>query len=338
MTEENKTLQSAIGADVPFTSAAPAAEAEFDEYLMSVASDEEEFGVGAELDPKDDPIGTGVKEPSEIKETPETDTGEGDDGEQPGTAKDPDTELESALVALKRDGLSQSVIDKMTNEEVLALGTKRAKVQGDTDNAYRELQELKSGKEMAHESGEDSPVQAEPAEQPSPVDLKTAIEPFVETFGEEAGESLEKALHATVQPVLAQFKAQQDMLEGMLLQSSRQSLSEQYPSMADDEAYGRVSERMQILVKSGEYHDINLLMADAARLEFADESAAVSNQFKSKLARDKAGGKMMPSGKANTPETSMADDEREDALLDALENGMDLTDAKRLYGSTQPSL
>ena len=331
MTEEEKTLQEAVGSDVPFSSANPAAEAEFDEYLLSVDSDEEEVGVSS-----DEPVESPVEPVA--NETPEADTAEGDETEEPTPVEEADGDLESALSALRRDGLPQSVIDKMTNEEVMALGAKRAKVQGDTDNAYRELQEMKSGKEMAPESGEDSTVQAEPAEQPSPVDLKTAIEPFVDVFGEDAGESLEKALHATVQPVLAQFKAQQDMLEGMLLQSSRQSLSEQYPGMAGDEGYGRVSERMQTLVKSGEYHDINTLMADAARLEFADESAAMSNELKSKLARDKAGGKMMPTGKAATPETSMDDDEREDALLDALENGMDIAEAKRLYGTAQPSL
>lgn len=337
MTEETKTLQEAVGSDVPFSSSDPAAEAEFDTYLMSVDSDEEEMGVAAELDPKDDPIGTGVKEPSTPKETPEADTAEGDETEEPASVEEVDGDLESALAALRRDGLPQSVIDKMTNEEVMALGAKRAKVQGDTDNAYRELQEMKSGKEMAPESGKDS-APAEPAEQPLPVDLKTAIEPFVDVFGEDAGESLEKALHATVQPVLAQFKAQQDMLEGMLLQSSRQSLSEQYPRMTDDEGYARVSERMQTLVKSGDYQDINSLMADAARLEFADESAAMRKEFTSKLERDKAGGQVMPAGRTNTPETSMDDDEREDALLDALEGGMDINEAKRLYGTAQPSL
>jgi len=168
------------------------------------------------------------------------------------------------------------------------------------------------------------------------VDLKTAIEPFADTFGEEAGQSLEKALHATVQPVLAQFKAQQDMLEGMLLQSSRQSLSEQYPGMTSDEGYARVSERMQTLVRSGEYQDISTLMGDAARLEFADESAAMRKEFTSKLERDKAGGQVMPAGGANTPETYMEDDEREDALLDAIESGMDINEARRLYGTAQP--
>ena len=336
MTEEEKTVQEAVGSDVPFSTSDPAAEAEFDKYLMSVDADEEDMGVVAELDPKDAPIGTGVKEPSAPKETPETDTVEGDIEEQPEPAETPDGDLESAMGALRRDGLPQSVIDKMTDEELLALGTKRAKVQGDTDNAYRELQELKSGKETATESDEDSPVQAEPAEQPSFVDLDTAVQPFVETFGDEAGETLKQALQATVQPVLAQFKAQQDVVEQMLVKSNRDVLSEKYPSIADDEAFARVNERMHTLVKSGEYTDISSLMADAARLEFADESAAMRHEFTSKLERDKAGGQVMPSGRAETPETSMDDDEREDALLDAIEGGMDIGEAKRLYGTAQP--
>lgn len=336
MTEEEKTLQNVIGSDVPFSNSDPAAEAEFDEYLMSVDGEDEDGGVVAELDPKDDPIGTGVKEPSEPKEAPEADTVEGDTEEQPEPSETPDGDIESAMAALRRDGLPQSVIDKMTDEELLALGTKRAKVQGDTDNAFRELQELKSGKETATESDEDSPVQAEPAEQPSFVDLDTAVQPFIETFGDEAGETLKQALQATVQPVLAQFKAQQDVVEQIIVKANRETLSGKYPSIADDEAYARVNERMHTLVKSGDYTDMSDLMADAARLEFADESAAISQELQSKLARDKAGGQVMPRGKAETPETSMDDEEREDALLDALEGGMDITDAKRMYGQAQP--
>ena len=331
MTEDKKIAEDPMATDIPFGVSDPAVEEEFDQYLMSVDSDEEEVGV-------EDEEAAGVVEEVPQEETSEADTAEEEPEEKPEPEEAADGDLETALAAIRRDGLPQVVIDKMTNEEILALGAKRAKVQGDTDNAYRELQELKSGKETATESEEDSPVQAEPAEQPIPVDLKTAIEPFVETFGEEAGESLEKALNATVQPVLAQFRAQQDMLEGMLLESSRKSLSEKYPSMTNDEAFGRVGERMQTLVKSGEYTDISNLMADAARLEFADESAAASNELKSKLARDKAGGQVMPTGKAETPDTSMDEEERENALLDALEGGMEVGEAGRLFGAAQPSV
>ena len=263
MTEDKKPAEDPMRTDAPFGVSDPGVEAEFDKYLQSVDSDEEDVGIEAEEVEE-------AEEAATEEETSEAEPAEEASEEKPEPEEAEDGGLEAAMAALRRDGLQQSVIDKMTDEEVLALGTKRAKVQGDTDNAYRELQELKSGKEIASESDEDSPVQAEPAEQPSAVDLKTAIEPFVETFGEEAGESLEKALNATVQPVLAQFKYQQDLLEGVLLQSSRESLSEKYPGRAADEAFARVSERMQALVKSGEYTDINGLMADAARLEFAD--------------------------------------------------------------------
>ena len=64
----------------------------------------------------------------------------------------------------------------------------------------------------------------------------------------------------------------------------------------------------------------------------------MTQELKTKLDRDKAGGQVMPTGKANTPETSLGDDEREDGLLDAIEGGMDITEAKRMYGSAQPSL
>ena len=295
----------------------------FDDFLMSVDGEDDD-GELEEIPTEDS---------GEVDNTPDADTAEGQDGEQP----EADVDLEKSLGVLRRDGLPASVIDKMTNEEILALGAKRSKVQGDVDNTYRELQELKSGKETATESEEDSTVQAEPDERPSYANLNSAIEPFSEIFGEDAGQALGAAMQASVQPVLAQFKAQQDMLEGMLLQSSRQTLSERYPGLSDSEGFDRVSGRMQTLVKSGEYQDIGSLMADAARLEFADQSADANKQLQSKLARDKRGGQAMPSGKAATLSSSLSEEEREDALLDALEGGMDISDAKRMYGQAQPS-
>ena len=40
MTEEEKTVQEAVGSDVPFSTSDPAAEAEFDKYLSAVDADE----------------------------------------------------------------------------------------------------------------------------------------------------------------------------------------------------------------------------------------------------------------------------------------------------------
>ena len=90
---------------------------------------------------------------------------------------------------------------------------------------------------------------------------------------------------------------------------------------------------MQSLAKTGEYSDISSLMSDAARIEFSDESKQVATEISNKRAKHKASGQMSPATGSKPPEHSMSSDEREEALLDALEDGIPMHEAKRLYGS-----
>ena len=66
-------------------------------------------------------------------------------------------EMEKAISALRRDGLPKSVIEQMTDEQVIETGLKRAKVQSDTDDAFRQLSELKNQTPVEEESGEERP-------------------------------------------------------------------------------------------------------------------------------------------------------------------------------------
>lgn len=247
---------------------------------------------------------------------------------------DQDT-LEKALSALKRDGLSSSVIDKMTNSEIIELGLKRAKVQGDADNAYRELSELKKTQEEAKESETESPALAEPTDQPVPANIQEAIKPFAEIFGDDAAEALSEYGKASVQPLMEVIQAQGRMLETVLMDSAKGQLQDRFPQLADGESYARVSDRMQSLAKTGEYSDITALMSDAARIEFSDESRQVATEISNKRAKHKASGQMSPATGSAPPEHSLSDDEREEMLLNALEDGMPMHEARSLYGSAK---
>ena len=344
MTEE-AALGSVLEETVSEAEAAMEADlTEQDSFLQLVDSAEEEVGIRSDGDAVAHAADEAEVDEEEITGEEVTGETEPEDAEPAGEepqAFDAD-ELERALTALRRDGLTKDLIDKMGDQEIVRLGQKRAKVQSDADNAYRELTELKKQQETAEESPPESP-ESEPADQPGQVDLAKAVEPFADIFGEEAAQALtqvQTAAMQTVEPRLEQMQQSvstaMSMIEDILLTASRTDLAERFPLLSADDAYGRVRERMASLVKTWEYTDIASLMSDASRIEFSDEAAAAQADFKLKKLRQKTAGQMTPTDQASTPADSLSEDEREDALLTALESGASVDEAKRLYGSHQP--
>ena len=298
-------------------------EAEWDRILETMDSADEEIGEPA-------PEQEAKAEPEPEPEEENTDADNSVDREQPETeAADPD--LEKSLTVLRRDGLPDGVISRMTDDEILSLAAKRSKVQSDTDDAYRQLQDLKKAKESDTESVEESETSG--SEQPSYANLDEALEPFIKLYGEEAGEALKTAQQAALNPMIERLQAAQNVVEGMMLDLSRGKMKDQYPQLADEEGYARVKTRMENLIKTGEYSNIEVLMADASRLEFGEDAAVASREINERRSRQKAEGQMTPAGGGETPAHSLTDDERQEALLSALEEGMSTSDARRLYGS-----
>ena len=70
-------------------------------------------------------------------------------------------------------------------------------------------------------------------------------------------------------------------------------------------------------------------MKDAARIELSGSGVAPGLTHKDRL---KASGQPMTADKASKATNSLTEEDRQDALLDALEEGMDVKDATRLYG------
>lgn len=314
--------------------------------LAELMPEEEMDNLLEDLDPGDPDVdgeeevesGIDIEEHSEeadqaTEEEPESEE-QATEEEQPVEEREEGDDLSKAITALKRDGLSSSVIEKMTEAEIIELGEKRAKVQGDADNAYRELSELRKQQETAPESETESKANAEPTDQPVVADLDQAVKPFADIFGEDAAEALTGYSKAAVKPLVDALAAQSQMVEDMMLKSTKSDLLDRFPQLADQESYARVSTRMQTLAKSGEYSDFRSLMSDAARIEFSDDSHQASTEISSKRAKDKAAGQMSPATGSEPPSHSLSSDEREEALLDALESGMPINEAKRLYGQT----
>lgn len=302
-------------------SAEQAQETADDAFLAKLDAAEDEIGVMmADLE---EDGGEGVEDPTTpaIEDTP---SDQEEDREQP----DPidNDEMEKALSALRRDGLPAEVVEKMTNQEVLELGLKRSKVQADTDNAYRELQELKKGGEDTADSTEDS-ASAEPVEQPSLVPDE-AVKPFVDLFGEDGASALKGYTDAVVAPLMEQINGMVNVIGQYTANEARRQLGEQYPQLSDDQAYAKVEERMGSLLKSGSYSNAHELMADAARLTFADDQRDAAKAYRNKTRQMRANGQPLSDSKQAAP-ASLSHEEQEDMMLDMLEQGNSPAEARR---------
>ena len=162
--------------------------------------------------------------------------------------------------------------------------------------------------------------------------LDEAIQPFVDIFGQEAGDALRKATQAVQAPpshLEEQLQYALSALEKQLVGTARNELSGQYPDISTDEGMQKVNDRMQSLVKTGEYTDIGVLMQDAARIELSESALDSGLASKNRL---KARGQLTPTNGAAKQGKAMTGDDRQSALLDALEDGMDVKEATRLYG------
>ena len=307
-----------LGVDEPKT-----IEQTYDDFLESIDANEEEVGIPAEEQAPQEEAPQEENTPSDQEEV----------REQPEPKEDVAPELEKAMAALRRDGLPQTLIEKMSNEEVLEYGEKRAKVQGDTDDAYRQLSELKNGKETPAENNEPSETVAESAEVTPVVDLKEAVQPFAEIFGEDAAQALQSVTEAAIAPYVEQLQTQAAAMETLMVDSARNQLVGEYPGLGTQEGYQAVTDRMKSLLKTGDYSDVNTLMSDAARITFASESNSQAQNYQTKLVQDRNLGQMTPSDKGSIPQKAMTSDDRDDAMLAALEAGMSAADARNTYGA-----
>jgi hypothetical protein len=296
-----------------------------DDLLSRLDAAEDDVGVMAEELEGDDPIGEGVEDPEPQEE--DTPSDQEEDREQPEPIKS--DEIEKALAALRRDGLPPKVIEQMTNQEVLDLGLKRSKVQADTDNAYRELQELKKTGEDTAESDQESEP-SEPTDQPMSANLKEAVKPFQDLFGEDGAKALEGYQKAVLMPMINKLDHVIQVIGQYTAKEARRELGDKYPQLGDDQAYSKVEERMGKLLKSGAYSSAHELMADAARLEFADDQRDAAKAYRDKVGQMRENGQMSSQSKQSAP-ASLSQEDREDLVLDLLEGGGSKDEARRAY-------
>lgn len=251
------------------------------------------------------------------------------DGDEPSADASEDVanpEMDRAVAALKRDGWSQSEIDSIPESRRVEMGLKRAKVQAEGDRIGNEYATLKGKPKDNAPKVEDSRT-AEPE-----VDLKDAIEPLVEAYGEEIREPMTKLAKALQSQHQKQFQPVVEMLREVVqrdmrvaVQETRESLAKEYPQLKDESRLTEFAANCDMLAGTGKFDDVGNVMKAAAILTFGSEQAAeMKNQLTQKhAARQRATPSVSNRSNGKAVATTEADavSADEDAILVSLQRG-----------------
>ena len=342
MTEQETTVADTGQVEAPEASDAQNSIAE--DFALAVGVDEGDDEMRAQLDADEDAIGVTPEELAALAEEPQDDPEEesSEDGgvSEEGSVDVPEEaegDLDRALSALRRDGLGKETIDKMTNEEILALGLKRVKVQADTDDAFRRLKELEAAKESATEEEQTESEPSEPTDQPELLNLDSAVEPVTALFGEDAGEALKGIQTATIKSIKDSVidPMQQNMdymratLGDLMAQNARSRMVAEYPEVQQDEVFASVRERAQKLAANGGYDSLDALLWDAARLEFSDSDRKTARDLSKTRDGLRSNGQPMNTSRRMVPK-GLSADEKDDLIIEMLEEGKTQDEIKRI--------
>jgi len=281
-----------------------------------MTDDEPDLAWLAEHDPLDDdgesdPGEQPESAPEESEEEPEepesSDEETTPDDTAGGSEPEPDADYERAIGALRRDGIPEVALASMDRDTLVQFGLKRAKVHGDVDSKLdsrsTEIQQLKeklAGLESAKEPGTvESP--GDPAgvtlEGPAKrlaevlaVDVE-AVEPILSEIAAAARQPLEAQVQALKEQLTQELAESQSLtrttaeasLKSMVTQV-RSELGDEFPGLAQGDAWSRVQTKMEVLAKNPAYQEIpdlegrvRAVVRDAAWIELGPDMAKAAH-------------------------------------------------------------
>lgn len=266
--------------------------------------------------------------------------------------KEVSPELESALQALRLAGFATEDLEGMSDERVLALGAKQAKVQRDQQEYVRKLTaDLKAAQESATKSQVDSTESAELAEETT-AQLKALMKPLAEDLGWEDSHAdaltklVSKVTQDATKPLLAKLAEADAKLERAntaahqaLFDNARRQLGERIPRLRDDSVFkSKVEPKLAQLIAVAQndpasYSSIEDILLDAARLAglriYKNKEDAESHA--KEVSKAKANGHPVTAPSRKVDPASMTDDERQTAHLHFLMDGGSKEEARRRF-------
>ena len=310
----------------------PVAQAAADDALLEQleggAGDGEEMHPAAEEEVRQalespDP---GAEPAAEDEEHPEAEEPDGKVEEEPKPEPVDRAAFERALTAAKRDGLSDALIEKMSEAEVLEFGEKAAERQSKADDVYRRLKE-KESKESPDEGGEESAHRV-PADEPSnAANLSDQLEPLTDLFGEDAASALTALQKAAVAPFQQQFAQQQEAIQSLMnsralaiVDRSVERLGGRYPEMLTPDGKQKWIDKAAQLESTPNY-DTQTALNDAARVIWGDgETDADRLRTEADTSRKQNG--TLDTGRSNRPsKPRLTAEQLEEKVLEDIEAG-----------------
>lgn len=261
----------------------------------------------------------------------------------PALSSEQEESYATALAALRRDGLPETIISKLSPAEVIESGLHRKKNQDDVDAAFADLKRLRaSGNAEPGTQGTNSKSDAAAHTEPSRADdLEAKFQTVSDLYGPDAA----KALMDVVRPLKAEnaerSQREQMLTEGVyaiLHESVRESLlSREFPALEDDALYEKVREKAETLLATGSYKDagktplarLKAAYRDAVKL--VPDAAHGSQERNLTRAREQLHGQPARNGRKADKSRKVSQSDREDAVIAALEDGRSVEDARRVW-------
>lgn len=258
--------------------------------------------------------------------------------EQP-SEPEPEVDVSKEIHTLKLDGVPDSVISKMSTEEIKEYADKRAEIIRTNDQRLQRIRELEKTTQQPTEQPQAS--RAEPIAEAN-VDLEKVVQGYSEEFGEDAG----KALKGILEPVIGQMSVQQgdiqatrDAVRSLLVDGARKQLEGEFPQLSDPEKFALV-ERKAAQIGGENYTSVTDVLRDAATIVFADDlrnqvtEAKVSAEIKRRNDQRTEGQMAAPRNvEVDTSRIELTPDQRQDAILEALESGKTPEEVRAMLGT-----
>jgi len=241
-----------------------------DSGLAAFAAMEAERGLGLD---DDDEYAAKDSDEADAPEDEASNAGEPDTAAEesaPSDDADP-AEREAAIRALRRAKTPQSVIDSLSDSELLEWGADLSKIQQDVDS--------KLSAKPASEPDEDDDQPTEPAaNQPAgPVAWDEVIAPLKDTFGDDDAEAMVAPMRAVYDALQSKNQVLENAVETLLLKESFRQLESKWPQLAEPDQQSAVRDKAASLNQE-QYQSWDDLISDAARLALGDPRDAVKEK------------------------------------------------------------
>lgn len=272
-------------------------------------------------DPKPDP----VTEKAEKSDKPETPAAEPKRDPAPAPLS-PD--IQKAMRALQRDGLSAKAIERMLKEDpedFVKTGLKRSKAQADADRFGSEFGETKKRlaelEKLKSEAPKPNPTRQQlvtPEIREAYPELSGVFDAFEQRLGG-LQETFDARLAEALGPALEQVNgrvnfAMQRAVE-QEIKAARSELESTFPRLKDSDEFAEVKEEAAKLLKSGMAEDVREAMQKASQLRYFQELVESGQRARQQLTTAKNAGQPAQVTNASTAAKAMKSEDRDTEWL-----------------------